>query len=76
MIQLFQIILLMGFTIWIFSAANFKLDLTITLLAIAVAGPCFEIYDNILNTGLVRIWRRRLTKRKPIVLTTEKQEIS
>lgn len=76
MIQLIQIIMLMGFTIWIFSAANFKLDLTITLLAIAIAGPCFEVYDNLLNTGLVRIWREKLTKRKPAVLTTDKQEIS
>lgn len=76
LIQIVQIVLLMGFTIWIFSGASFKLDLSVTLIAIAVAGPCFEIYDNLLNTGLVRIWRNRLTNTRDKVLTTQKQEIS
>lgn len=74
-IQVLQIVLLMGFTIWIFSESDFKLDLTITLVAIALAGPTFEFYDNVLYS-LVRIWRnRRLTNRQEEVLTTHNQDV-
>lgn len=75
-IQVIQIVLLMGFTIWIFSKSSFKLDLTVTLVAIALAGPVFEFYNNVL-TSLVRIWRnKRLTNRKGEVLTSQNQDIS
>lgn len=75
-IQLVQIILLMGFTIWIFKASTFKLDLTIAIAAIALAGPTFEFYDNVLYS-LVRIWRnKRLTNRAEEVLTTQNEDIS
>jgi len=75
-IQVGQIVLLMGFAIWIFSESAFKLDLTITLIAIALAGPTFAFYDNVL-TSLVRIWKnKRLTNRKEKVLTTQNQDIS
>ena len=60
-IQVAQILLLMGFTVWIFAHSAFKLDLTLTIFAIALAGPTFEFYDNVLYS-LVRIWRnKRLT---------------
>lgn len=74
-IQVLQIVLLMGFTIWIFSESDFKLDLTVTLAAIALAGPTFEFYDNVLYS-LVRIWRtKRLTNRQEEVLTTQDQDV-
>ncbi|HET9486755.1 MAG TPA: CHASE2 domain-containing protein [Chryseosolibacter sp.] len=75
-IQVTQIVLLMGFTIWIFSKSHFKLDLTVTLAAIALAGPVFAFYDNIV-TSLVRNWKdKRLTKRTGEVLTAQNQDIS
>lgn len=75
-IQVTQILLLMGFTVWIFAHSSFKLDLTITIFTIALAGPVFEFYDNVL-TSLVRIWKnKRLTNRKEEVLTTHNQDIS
>jgi CHASE2 domain-containing sensor protein len=75
LIQVTQIVLLMGFTIWIFSEATFKLDLTLTLIAIALAGPVFAFYDNIV-TSLVRNWQnKRLTNRKEEVLTPQNQDI-
>ncbi len=76
LIQLAQILSIMALTVYVFAEANFKLDLTITIFTIVFAGPCFEFYDNILNTGLVRIWQKRFTKRKKDVLTTEDAEIS
>jgi CHASE2 domain-containing sensor protein len=75
LIQVFQIVLLMGASILIFTSSTFKLDLTLTLGVIALTGPCFEFYDNILTT-LVRSWQKRLTNRKHPVLTTENQDIS
>lgn len=76
LIQVVQILLLMFATIMIFARYTFKLDLTLTLIVIALAGPCFEFYDNIL-TSLVRNWRnKRLTKRQAEVLTTQNQDIS
>jgi CHASE2 domain-containing sensor protein len=75
LIQVTQIILLMGFTIWVFAEYTFKLDLTLTLITIALAGPCFEFYDNVLTT-LVRSWQIRLTNRKNEVLTSQNPDIS
>lgn len=54
-LQVLQIVMLMGFTIWFFAASNFKLDLTITLGTIAAAGPGFEFYYNVLRPGLTRV---------------------
>jgi CHASE2 domain-containing sensor protein len=75
-IQVMQILLLMGLTIWVFGSIRFKLDLTLTIFTIALAGPVFEFYDNVL-TSLLRIWKnKRLTNRKEEVLTTQNQDIS
>jgi CHASE2 domain-containing sensor protein len=75
-LQVLEIVFLMGFTIWIFNIGNFKLDLTIALAAIALSGPSFEFYDNVLYS-LVRIWRnKRLTNQPKEVLTTQNEEIS
>ncbi len=75
LIQVVQILILMLGTIMIFAKSTFKLDLTLTLLVIALTGPCFEFYDNILTT-LVRSWQKKLTNRKNPVLTTQNQDIS
>jgi CHASE2 domain-containing sensor protein len=76
LIQVVQIILLMFATVMIFARYTFKLDLTLTLLTIALAGPCFEFYDNVLTSWL-NIWKgKRLTNRKEDVLTPQNQDIS
>jgi CHASE2 domain-containing sensor protein len=76
LIQVAQIVLLMFAIVMIFARYTFKLDLTLTLITIALAGPCFEFYDNVL-TSWVRIWNnKRLTNRKEEVLTTQNQDIS
>jgi CHASE2 domain-containing sensor protein len=76
LIQVLQILLLMFAVVLIFAKYTFKLDITLTLLTIALAGPCFAFYDNVLTT-LVRNWRdKRLTNRKEEVLTTQNQDIS
>ena len=76
LIQVIQILVLMGASVVIFGDYSFKLDLTITIATIALAGPVFEFYDNVL-TSLVRIWQhKRLTNRKEGVLTAQDQDIS
>lgn len=75
LIQVSQIFLLMLFTVMVFAWYNFKLDLTLTLVTIALAGPVFGFYDNVL-TSLVRSWRnKRLTNRNQEVLTAQNQDI-
>lgn len=76
LIQIIQIFLLMGLTIWIFAELSFKLDLTLTLAAIALAGPIFEFCHNVLETFLARVWRKKLTRPKDEVLTTENSDVS
>jgi CHASE2 domain-containing sensor protein len=76
LIQVAQIVLLTFAIVMIFARYTFKLDLTLTLITIALAGPCFEFYDNVL-TSWVRIWKdKRLTNRKEEVLTAQNQDIS
>jgi hypothetical protein len=66
----------MGITIWVFAASNFKLDLTLTIVTIALAGPVFAFYDNVLTSSVRNLKNKRLTKRKEEVLTTHDEEIS
>lgn len=74
-IQIIEMLLLMGFSVWIFAHSSFKLDLTIAIVTIALSGPVFEFYDNVLYS-LVRIWQnRRLTNRKEEVLTGQNQDV-
>ena len=75
-IQLVQILLLMALTVMVFARWTFKLDLTIAIVTIALAGPVFEFYDNVLTTILRNLKNNRLTKRKEEVLTTHDQDIS
>jgi CHASE2 domain-containing sensor protein len=75
LLQVLQIVLLMGFTIWLFSESSFKLDLTMTLGTIAAVGPCFEFFFNVLRPGMARVWyryRHRFTKKGEVVLTPQK----
>lgn len=70
LLQLIQIIFLTVLMIYVFKWANFKLNLTYTLAAVALVGTCFELYENVVK----RIFRsqklRKLfTRRQNEVLT-------
>jgi CHASE2 domain-containing sensor protein len=70
LIQLFQILLLALLMMYVFSEANFKLNLSLTLLVLAVVGTCYEIYESVIKTLIQTLRARRLfTKRKNRVLT-------
>lgn len=70
LVQLIQILVLSFLMIYLFSWIDFKLNLTLTLAAIALCGTCFEIYNNVIKRVLDRVFSGRpLTKVKEEVLT-------
>lgn len=69
-IQLIQILFLTFMMVYVFSLADFKLNLTFSLLILALAGTCYEIYESVVKTLIQTLRARRLfTKRKKGVLT-------
>lgn len=69
-LQLVQILLFTFAMVYIFTAANFKLNLTVTMVALALVGTCYEIYESVVKTLFQTIRRRRgITKRRKGVLT-------
>lgn len=70
LLQLFQIVFLTFLMMYVFSEANFKLNLTLTLAILALVGTCYEIYESVVKTLIQTLRARRLfTKRKNRVLT-------
>ena len=68
--QLLQIIVLSFLMIYLFSWINFKLNLTITLAAVALVGTCFEIHHNVFNRIAAKLRAQKaLTKEQEQVLT-------
>lgn len=69
-IQLIQILFFLILVPYVFYWFTFKLEITIALLALALAGPCFEIYISILKNGAKFVINRfLLTKREEEVLS-------
>lgn len=75
-IQLLQIVLFTFIMMYALYWFNFKLNLTVTLLAIALVGTCFEIYANFVKILIRRFNTKRwITKRKGEVLTAQNNDI-
>ncbi|NJM24163.1 MAG: CHASE2 domain-containing protein [Bacteroidia bacterium] len=75
LLQLVQIVVFTFIMIYALKWFNFKLNLTVTLLAIALVGTCFEVYFNLVKV-LIGRFQRRFTKAASEVLTTQNSEIS
>lgn len=60
-IQIVEIIIVSIIIVFVFAWFNFKLDLTLTIAAMALIGPCFDIYKSLENTIV-----KRLQKAKPL----------
>jgi CHASE2 domain-containing sensor protein len=69
--QLAQIMVLTIFMLYLFNWIEFKLNLTLTLAAIALVGTCFELYQNVFKGAAYRIKRpwATVTKKNEEVLT-------
>ena len=67
-LQLTQIVLFTFAMMYVFSWADFKLNLTITLAALALVGTCYEIYESIVKAFILRLQQGALfTKPNKIV---------
>lgn len=72
LVQLIQIVLFSFLMIYVFHLSNFKLNLTLSLAVVALAGTCFELYQNVVKISIVKIRESRVfTKNKDKVLTSE-----
>ncbi|HEU5289792.1 MAG TPA: CHASE2 domain-containing protein [Cyclobacteriaceae bacterium] len=69
-LQLTQIVLFTFAMMYVFSWADFKLNLTLTLAALALVGTCYEIYESIVKAFILRLQQGALfTKPNKDVLT-------
>jgi CHASE2 domain-containing sensor protein len=77
LLQLVQIVICTFLMMFIFKWFNFKLNLTLTLAALALVGTCFELYNGVLKAGISSLKKSRLfTKRNKEVLTSQSSDIS
>ena len=58
-IQIAQIAIIMVIIVMVFNKISLKLDLSITLAATALVGPCYDIYKSIQNEINIRLTKRR-----------------
>lgn len=70
-LQILQIIIVSLIIVYCFAFFNYKLELSFTIAALALIGPCYDISKSIEN-----IFVKRLTPKPEEVLTTQEQEIS
>jgi CHASE2 domain-containing sensor protein len=68
-IQIFEILLVSVVVVYVFHLFSIKMDLTLTMAALALVGPCFDVYKGIENKYLIR-----LTPKPEEVLTPQNQE--
>ena len=68
-LQIAELLLISLLVIYVFAYFNLKLELSISLAAVALIGPCFDIYKSLENTVL-----QALTRRAQPVLTTENEK--
>jgi CHASE2 domain-containing sensor protein len=71
LLQLVQIIICTVIMIYVFMLANFKLNLTYTLAALALVGTCFEMYENVVKRIFLSQRVRRLFTRKQNEVLTD-----
>jgi CHASE2 domain-containing sensor protein len=67
-IQILQILTISGLIVYFFAYFTFKLDLSITLGASALVGPCYDIYKGFQNQINMWLHKRKLTKAESVVL--------
>lgn len=68
-VQLIEIIIVSGLVVYFFATFNYKLELSLTIGALALVGPCFDIYKGVENTLI-----ESLTRKARKVLITQNVE--
>jgi CHASE2 domain-containing sensor protein len=70
-LQIVQILLVSALMVYIFLVFDLKLEFGLTMIVLALIGPCFDMYKSLENTLI-----KSLTSRVRRVLTTQNQAIS
>jgi CHASE2 domain-containing sensor protein len=65
-LQIIQILLVSGLIVYCFAEFTLKLELSMTIGALALIGPCFDIYKSLENSLI-----EKLTMKQRTVLTTQ-----
>jgi len=68
-IQVLQILVISGLIVYFFAYFTFKMDLSITLGASALVGPCYDIFKGFQNQITIWQYKRKLTKTESEVLS-------
>ena len=58
-VQVIQILLISGLTIYCFVTFTYKVDLSIALAVSALIGPCYDIFKSVQNEIITRLTKRR-----------------
>ena len=58
-IQIIEILIVSGLIVFFFSTFNYKLELTLTIAAVALIGPCFDVYKSVENTLIEKFTKER-----------------
>lgn len=61
-IQILQILTISGLIVYAFAQWSLVLELTLTLAASALVGPCYDIYKGFKNQIIIWLYKRKLTK--------------
>lgn len=67
LIQVFEVLVILFFIIYIFSWKSFKLELTVGLFAIALAGDLLEVYYGVIRNMVLKVADRLTSKRKKVI---------
>lgn len=62
LLQLLQLALLSFLMIWVFYYFNYKMDITLTLIVIALSGDAIEVYHGVVKNLFSREQRKRIFK--------------
>ena len=60
--QLFQVLMIMGFMIWLFDRFSYKADFTLALVVIALSGDSIEVYHGVVKNLFSSKARKELFK--------------
>ena len=63
-IQLTQVLLITALMVWLFNQFNYKADLTLALIVIALSGDSIEVYHGVVKNLFVKEERKKLFKLK------------
>jgi hypothetical protein len=75
LLQVIQVVLLGGIVVQVMAVSNFKLNLTLTIAAVALVGTCFEIYGSVVKRAIAFLGERLPFLGRNKVITNEESGV-